>query len=67
MKDKTDAIIDIIRNESPVVCDSTTRCGGWEQSVNAMRNSLPGTFPRFRFCPFCGKEITWREIGRNGV
>lgn len=51
------------------VCDSIARCAGWKKSmaqINLFQEFLASinqraeyTGSKFKFCPWCGKEIKW--------
>jgi len=64
--EELDKLIDKVgRND--IVCDSLNKCKGWEKSYKRLSDSIeffdkcfggPYTGLPFRYCPYCGKEIT---------
>ncbi len=69
-KENLDKFMKAVRDNlrGGVVCDSINRCEGWEKSfeqiINAQKllfitKDMEYTGEKFKFCPWCAKEIKW--------
>ena len=63
--EELDDIIDKVKRND-IVCDSINRCKGWEQSYEQIMEMIEDsayeyTGLPFRFCPFCGSKIIWKD------
>ena len=56
------------------VCDRIFECDGWKKSYKQINDAIvklrlssdkPCDIVPFVFCPWCGKEIKWKEWGRK--
>jgi len=56
------------------VCDRIFECPGWEKSYKQIINgqiyldsvkNIKYTGDKFKYCPWCGKEITWEIEGEK--
>jgi len=59
-KEQIDNLVKAVRDNliSGSVCDSFYRCEGWEKNLKYIEH-VAGLF---KYCPFCGKKITW-DVG----
>ena len=70
-EESLDATIKAVKDNptSGPVCDSVNRCEGWEKGMPQIEDAklLAWTYGRgytgnpFKWCPWCGRKITWRE------